>query len=102
MSGDNAHAAPQSIALDAHGLSIAWEDGQFRLAASDLRRQCRCAACRQSALQGVPVVPVPDLQLTDASPVGSYAVQLHFSDGHDRDIYPWSYLRELAAARPGG
>ena len=102
MSGSNAHAAPDSIALDAHGLTIEWEDARFRLAASHLRSQCRCAACRQSALQGAPVVPVPDLQLTNASPAGSYGVQLHFSDGHDRGIYPWSYLRELAAARPGG
>jgi DUF971 family protein len=28
-------------------------------------------------------------------PVGSYAVQLVFSDGHERGIFPWVYLREL-------
>jgi DUF971 family protein len=25
-----------------------------------------------------------------------YGVQLVFDDGHERGIYPWSYLRELA------
>ncbi|RUW64645.1 gamma-butyrobetaine hydroxylase-like domain-containing protein, partial [Mesorhizobium sp. M4B.F.Ca.ET.049.02.1.2] len=28
--------------------------------------------------------------------IGSYAIRLVFSDGHDRGIYPWSYLREIA------
>jgi DUF971 family protein len=27
-------------------------------------------------------------------------VNLEFSDGHARGIYPWSYLAELAADRP--
>ena len=29
-------------------------------------------------------------------PVGHYAVQLHFDDGHSTGIYSWEYLRELA------
>ncbi|MDA3875695.1 MAG: gamma-butyrobetaine hydroxylase-like domain-containing protein [Halothiobacillus sp.] len=29
--------------------------------------------------------------------VGGYGVQIIFQDGHDRGIYPWAYLRELAA-----
>ena len=28
--------------------------------------------------------------------VGSYAINIAFSDGHDRGIYPWAYLREIA------
>ena len=34
--------------------------------------------------------------LTEAEPVGNYAVRLIFDDGHDTGIYTWSYLRELA------
>ena len=30
-------------------------------------------------------------------PVGSYAVTLTFSDGHDTGIYSWDYLYELGA-----
>jgi DUF971 family protein len=28
-------------------------------------------------------------------PVGHYAIQLHFDDGHNTGIYSWEYLREL-------
>jgi DUF971 family protein len=38
----------------------------------------------------------PDLTIVDVRPVGHYAVNLVFSDGHDRGIYPWVYLREIA------
>jgi DUF971 family protein len=37
----------------------------------------------------------PGLRITEIHPVGAYGVQLVFSDGHDRGIYPWTYLREL-------
>lgn len=30
------------------------------------------------------------------NPVGNYALQLLFSDGHDSGIYSWAYLYELA------
>jgi DUF971 family protein len=33
--------------------------------------------------------------VTDIKPVGNYAVQLVFSDGHDTGIYSWPYLYEL-------
>lgn len=29
-------------------------------------------------------------------PIGNYALQLVFSDGHDTGIYSWSYLHELS------
>lgn len=28
-------------------------------------------------------------------PVGHYALQFHFSDGHDTGIFTWTYLRQL-------
>jgi DUF971 family protein len=36
-----------------------------------------------------------DVLLTALDPVGNYAVQPHFSDGHNSGIYTWTYLREL-------
>jgi len=29
-------------------------------------------------------------------PVGHYAVQIAFDDGHDSGLYSWRYLRDLA------
>lgn len=30
-----------------------------------------------------------------ATPVGNYAVKLHFNDGHDTGIFTWRYLAKL-------
>ena len=34
--------------------------------------------------------------VTAAHPVGRYAVQIVFDDGHDSGLFTWDYLRELA------
>jgi DUF971 family protein len=35
------------------------------------------------------------VQITAINPVGHYAVQLVFDDGHDSGLYSWSYLHDL-------
>ena len=40
-----------------------------------------------------------NVQITELIPVGNYALQLVFSDGHDSGIYSWTYLRELCEQR---
>jgi DUF971 family protein len=37
--------------------------------------------------------------ITGVEPVGSYAIQPRFSDGHDTGIYSWDYLYHLGANR---
>ena len=34
--------------------------------------------------------------IQNLSPMGNYAVVLHFDDGHDSGIYSWPYLHHLA------
>ncbi len=36
-----------------------------------------------------------NVNITTIKPVGKYAIQLTFSDGHSSGIYSWEYLREL-------
>ncbi len=36
-----------------------------------------------------------NVTITDLKPVGNYAVQPFFSDGHDTGLYSWDYLYEL-------
>jgi len=36
-----------------------------------------------------------DVDILSLEPVGSYAVQPHFSDGHATGIYSWDYLYDL-------
>jgi DUF971 family protein len=78
-------------------LALTWADGrQARLSATSLRAACKCAACEKRRRDGHQAdVPV-DTALTAIHPVGDLGVQLVFSDGHDRGIYPWPYLHQLA------
>jgi DUF971 family protein len=41
-----------------------------------------------------------DVVITDIAAVGHYAVQPHFSDGHDTGIFSWDLLYELGAEQP--
>ena len=38
-----------------------------------------------------------EVQVTAIEPVGHYAVQPRFSDGHDSGIFTWDYLHHLGA-----
>ncbi|MBB3007953.1 gamma-butyrobetaine hydroxylase-like domain-containing protein [Cupriavidus alkaliphilus] len=73
-------------------LQLDWPDGRRQsLEHARLRAACRCAACRYQAVeavtaQGVRIVAVAEM---------GYGIQLFFSDGHERGIYPWSYLQML-------
>jgi len=96
----NAMAPPTAIDIGPRHLTLQWDDGEARVATSLLRQSCRCTDCRRLEAQGGAVTLAPDLSVAGALPVGDYGVQLLFSDGHDRGIYPWSYLRELS--RPAG
>jgi len=40
-----------------------------------------------------------NVEITAIEPVGSYAVQSRFSDGHDSGLYSWDYLYELGLDR---
>jgi DUF971 family protein len=37
-----------------------------------------------------------EVSIQQIVPVGNYAVQLHFDDGHNSGLYSWAYLYELA------
>jgi DUF971 family protein len=40
-----------------------------------------------------------EVEIVAIEPVGAYAVQPRFSDGHETGIYSWDYLYELGAHR---
>ena len=94
--------APESITDHrARGaLELGWADGsQHTVTYGVLRRLCPCAHCKLLRAQAVPDTAwdthiSPDIAVTSLEPVGSYGVQVGFSDGHDRGIFPWVYLRE--------
>lgn len=40
-----------------------------------------------------------DIEISTIEPVGSYAVQPRFSDGHESGLYSWDYLYEIGLAQ---
>ncbi|MEW6344303.1 MAG: gamma-butyrobetaine hydroxylase-like domain-containing protein [Paraburkholderia sp.] len=91
---------PREIASDAatRVLTLRWPDGrEQQLSHAQLRQACACAECRRIRLDGLTVSAAPDIALTGIQTMG-YGVQLVFSDGHARGIYPWRYLEQLGLA----
>lgn len=79
-------------------LEIEWDDGvTSRLAHALLRARCRCAACEQRRRRGDGESKAAEVRLVDLHAVADKGLNLFFSDGHGRGIYPWPYLREIGA-----
>jgi DUF971 family protein len=75
-------------------LEIAFADGAaFRLPCEFLRVYSPSAEVRgHGPGQEVLQVGKKDVEISRIEPVGQYAVQLHFSDGHATGIYSWDLL----------
>jgi DUF971 family protein len=92
-------AWPSSISLDgkARTLELLWDGAHAVLSHRVLRRSCRCSVCESTRRKLDKVLPVADdVALLKIEPVVATAVQLFFSDGHERGIYPWTYLKQMA------
>ena len=78
-------------------LEIAFADGRtFRLPYEFLRVYSPSAEVRgHGPGQEVLQVGKRAVEIRALEPVGSYAVQPQFSDGHNTGIYSWEYLYEL-------
>ncbi len=80
-------------------LSIKWSDeAETKYDAAGLRRACPCAGCvnewtGEKTLKAENVAD--DLSFSSISIVGRYALNFHFSDGHDTGIFSFDYLRKL-------
>lgn len=93
---------PDTVALSADRawLSAIWSDGRrVRLAAGLLRAACRCASCVRARADGG-AADGGDVTIVTVQAHGPHVGRLVFSDGHDRGLYPWTYLLEIAAAEP--
>jgi DUF971 family protein len=75
-------------------LEIAFADGAtFRLPCEFLRVYSPSAEVRgHGPGQEVLQTGKKDVEILRVEPVGQYAVQFHFSDGHDTGIYSWDLL----------
>jgi DUF971 family protein len=106
---DQAAPIPVSIDREENSILIQWSDGLVtKRTAAELRAACPCATCREKKRgqskdegeskqpPGLPILSKAEAQpvrVESMRPVGSYAYQIGFSDGHSSGIYPFSLLR---------
>ncbi len=97
---------PLDVQIIGEELALKWPDGtESYLRLEALRRACPCAGCRgEPDVLGhlhrgpPPVLIAASFRLRHLGRVGHYALQPVWEDGHDAGIYPFDYLRHLAAA----
>lgn len=92
---------PVNIVLHqrSRALEIEFDDGaHFSLSCEYLRVHSPSAEVQgHGPGQEVLQVGKENVSITRIDPVGSYAVCLHFDDGHDTGIYTWENLYRLGA-----
>jgi DUF971 family protein len=94
-------AAPTRISVseDLGSLELTTADGSvIRLTAARLRGACKCAHCIRARIDGIFPETFDGIAIVQVSPVGDYAINPAFSDGHARGIYPWPFLLGLSDA----
>lgn len=95
--------APAPVALTVHQqtrqLEIQFEDGAHFHIPFELMRVYSPSAEVQGHGPGQEVLQTGkrDVTITALEPVGNYAVQPTFSDGHDTGIFSWDYLYFLGS-----
>jgi DUF971 family protein len=92
------HTTPDSISVseDARQLTVALASGQkLTLNAERLRAACRCAFCRRAHYDDTFPASFEGVAIARCEPMGHYGINIVFSDGHARGIFPWSYLATL-------
>ncbi len=50
-----------------------------------------------SPSQRVVVTGKQNVRIVDLNPIGNYAIQIVFDDGHNTGLFTWDYLRELGS-----
>jgi DUF971 family protein len=99
---------PEHIAISkSKGIEIDWKDGHHSSFGTEyLRDWCPCAGCTGShgteprkKTTDAPGSPfqmfTPKLKMNAIEPVGTYALKISWSDGHNTGLYSYDHLREI-------
>ena len=95
---DTPHPTEIKLHAQSNVLEVAFSDGKrFNLPCEFLRVYSPSAEVRgHGPGQEVLQAGKRDVNVEAIEPVGTYAVKLVFTDGHDTGLYSWEYLHELA------
>jgi DUF971 family protein len=97
--------APKPVEINLHQksrvLEISYSDGErFELSYEFLRVHSPSAEVQgHGPGQGMLQVGKQDVMITHIEPVGRYAIQPTFDDGHDTGIYSWETLYDMGKNR---
>ena len=101
---------PEHIAISkSKGIKIDWKDSHHSdYSLGYLRDECPCASCTgshgtepQRTNYSAPAKAdpfqmfKPTIKMTSVEPVGNYAVQIFWNDGHSTGIYSFDHLRKI-------
>ena len=91
------HPSEIQLSRDRTQIAVTWDNGSIAvLPAATLRLHARDAATVRKMVSREDEPVAANLTITSVEPIGNYAIRLAFSDGHDRGIFPWPYLAEIA------
>lgn len=83
-------------------LVIEWNDSiRHELSWVLLRKNCPCAGCRTEREKAPALLPIITIEQAQPpkprsiEPIGRYAYQFHWNDGHESGIYTFEMLRQL-------
>jgi DUF971 family protein len=87
-------------------LAIKWEDGtESFVSLEKLRRYCPCAGCKGEVDIMGQIHKGPErslraesFQLRSIQPVGTYAIQPVWGDGHSTGLFSFEYLKQVIDA----
>ncbi len=102
--------SPKQIKIkDKSRLYIKWnDDSESEIGLKYLRDECPCASCKGETVLMKTYRPAkkaehPDMyKVADIKPVGGYAIQISWKDGHNTGIYTWANLKQLAEDEESG
>ncbi len=95
------------------GIKIQWSDSTAcEWTPGELRAACPCATCKEKKkgvedrkadrsgglLQVIPLQEAQPLRIDSMHPVGNYAYNVRFSDGHSSGIFGFALLRKQTIA----
>ena len=84
-------------------LLIAWDSGEeFEVPLKLLRDECPCVSCKGESVLFNSYIPIKSpykptgfYKIDKIEPVGNYAVQIIWKDGHKTGIYSWDTLSDI-------
>lgn len=96
---------PVKIQKTNSSLKLTWDTGEeTEISLQKLRDECPCVNCKGESVIfnnyipiKAPFKPPGFYEIEKIEPVGNYAIQITWKDGHNTGIYSWDVLRNLSS-----